>query len=52
LVEKDAAFEWLQKAYQDRSAWLVFLEVDPVFDPIRSDARFTDLVGRVKASSR
>ena len=50
LGEKDAAFEWLQKAYEDRSAWLVFLQVDPVFDPLRSDARFADLVGKVKGS--
>ncbi len=47
LGEKDQAFEWLQKAYQDRSAWLVFLKVDPFFDPVRSDPRFTDLMRMV-----
>jgi serine/threonine-protein kinase len=47
LGQKDQAFEWLQKAYQDRSGWLVYLKVDPMFNPIRSDPRFSDLVQRV-----
>jgi serine/threonine-protein kinase len=47
LGEKGHAFEWLQKAYQDQSAWLVYLRVDPYFDPVRSDPEFTDLVRRL-----
>jgi len=47
MGEKDKAFEWLQKAYEDRSSWFVNLNVDPLFDPLRNDARFTDLVRRV-----
>jgi serine/threonine protein kinase/tetratricopeptide (TPR) repeat protein len=47
LGEKDNAFDWIQKAYDDRSAWLVYLKVDPLFDPIRSDPRFTDMLRRV-----
>jgi serine/threonine protein kinase/tetratricopeptide (TPR) repeat protein len=47
LDEKDQAFDWLQKAYDDRSAWLVYLKVDPWADSVRNDARFTDLVRRV-----
>jgi TolB-like protein/tetratricopeptide (TPR) repeat protein len=47
LGEKDQAFDWLQKAYEDRSAWLVYLKVDPFFDPLRSDPRFIDLMRRV-----
>ncbi len=47
LGEKDLAFEWLQKAYEDRSGWLVYLKIDPMFDPLRSDPRFTDLLRRV-----
>jgi serine/threonine protein kinase/tetratricopeptide (TPR) repeat protein len=52
LGENDKAFYWLQKAYEDRSSSLVFVGVDPTFDPIRSDPRFIDLVGRVKTSGR
>ena len=47
LGMNDQAFEWLQKAFEDRSGWLIYLKVDPLFDPIRSDPRFTDLVRRV-----
>jgi serine/threonine protein kinase/tetratricopeptide (TPR) repeat protein len=47
LGEKGQAFDWLQKAYEDRSAWLVYLKVDPFFDSVRSDPRFRDLMRRV-----
>lgn len=47
LGEKDQAFDWLQRAFEDRSVWLVYLKVDPFFNPLRSDPRFADLMGRV-----
>ncbi|HEX9421762.1 MAG TPA: tetratricopeptide repeat protein [Pyrinomonadaceae bacterium] len=47
LGEKDRAFEWLEKAYQERHPHLVNLKVQPVFDPIRSDPRFANLLQRV-----
>ncbi len=47
LGQKDQAFDWLQKAYEDRSAGLLYLKVDPAFDSVRSDTRFVDLVRRV-----
>jgi hypothetical protein len=47
LGEKDQGFDWMQKAYDDRSAWLVYLKVDPLFDPVRADPRFADLLRRV-----
>jgi TolB-like protein/Tfp pilus assembly protein PilF len=46
LGEKDSAFEWLEKAYADRTARLSEL-ADPPFDNLRSDPRFRDLVLRV-----
>lgn len=48
LDDKDGAFEWLERAYEDRSSWLLSLDVEPAFDGLRSDPRFTDLVGRVR----
>jgi TolB-like protein/Tfp pilus assembly protein PilF/predicted Ser/Thr protein kinase len=47
LGENDQAFDWMQKAYDDLSAWLVYLKVDPLFDPVRGDARFTVLLRRI-----
>jgi eukaryotic-like serine/threonine-protein kinase len=46
LGEKDEAFQWLQKGYADRSSWVVYLKVDPLFTKLRSDPRFTDLAQR------
>ncbi len=45
--EKDRALDFLEKAYQERDSLLVFLHLEPGFDPIRSDPRFQDLVRRV-----
>ena len=47
LGDKNQAFDWLQKAYEDRSAGLLYLKVDPAFDSLRSDPRFVDLLHRV-----
>ncbi|MEO8369902.1 MAG: protein kinase [Candidatus Solibacter sp.] len=47
LGETDRAFEWMQRAYEDRSAWLVYLKVDPLFDNVRQDPRFAELTRRV-----
>ena len=45
LGDKDKAFEWLEKDYDERS--LPFILVDPIFDPLRSDPRFQDLLRRM-----
>jgi serine/threonine protein kinase/tetratricopeptide (TPR) repeat protein len=45
LGEKDKAFEWLEKAYQE--GLLYGAKVDSVFDPLRSDPRFADLLRRM-----
>ena len=47
LDDKDRAFEWLEKAYQRRSSWLRALKPDFIYDPLRSDPRFKDLLRRV-----
>ena len=47
LGQKDPAFEWLDKAVEERSPWLIHLTVDPRFDPIRSDQRFKNLIQRI-----
>jgi tetratricopeptide (TPR) repeat protein len=47
LGQNDHAFEWLDRAYREHSDQLIYLEVDPRLDSIRSDARFPQLVRRV-----
>ncbi len=47
LGEKDKAFEWLEKAYEDHSIVTTgFIKTSPIFDPLRSDPRFADLLRR------
>ena len=45
--ERDLAMEWLEKAYRERSGWMVELRADPVWDKIRDDPRFIALARRV-----
>jgi TolB-like protein/DNA-binding winged helix-turn-helix (wHTH) protein/Tfp pilus assembly protein PilF len=48
LGDKDKAFEYLERSYDDRSLGnLTGIKVDPVFDPLRSDPRFQDLLRRM-----
>lgn len=47
LGDKDHAFFWLEKAYQERSYYMVFLKVFPGDDPLRSDPRLDDLLRRM-----
>ena len=47
LGDQDGAFAWLDKAYEGRSHWLVWLNRDPRWDRLRSDPRFADLKKRV-----
>ncbi len=47
LGEANAAFEWLEKAYERRQLMLTSIRVDPSLDPLRSDPRFQDLLRRM-----
>jgi TolB-like protein/Tfp pilus assembly protein PilF/predicted Ser/Thr protein kinase len=46
LDDRERAFEWLEKAFQDRSLRPDFMRVDPVYDDLRADPRFRDLLRR------
>jgi len=50
LGDKEQAFVWLEKGYEERSAPLFYLKVDPIWDPLRSDPRFNDLLRRIGLS--
>jgi len=47
LGENDLALEWLEKAYNERDATLVFLKEDRVYDSLRSDPRFNALLKKM-----
>jgi serine/threonine protein kinase/tetratricopeptide (TPR) repeat protein len=50
MGQKDKAFEWLEKSYEERfvvGEGSTDIKVDPVFDPLRSDPRFADLLRRM-----
>jgi TolB-like protein/DNA-binding winged helix-turn-helix (wHTH) protein/Tfp pilus assembly protein PilF len=47
LGDKEQAFKWLEKAYEERDGGIVFLARDAAWDSLRSDARFQNLLRRV-----
>jgi len=47
LQENDEAFVWLQRAFEQKSLWLGYLNVEPQLDAQRSDRRFQDLLRRI-----
>ena len=47
LGNVDEALFWLDRAHEARRGWLVYLNVEPLLDPIRSDSRFAGLVKKM-----
>jgi tetratricopeptide (TPR) repeat protein len=47
LDERDEAFAWLQRAADERTAWIAFLDVNPRLDRLRGDPRFEALRRRI-----
>jgi tetratricopeptide (TPR) repeat protein len=47
LGDKEKTFEWLEKAYQERSTWLLYLNADPMWDSFRSDPQFIALMRKI-----
>jgi eukaryotic-like serine/threonine-protein kinase len=47
LGERGRAIQWLEKAYEDHAADLIYLRADSIYDSLREEARFNDLVQRV-----
>jgi serine/threonine-protein kinase len=48
IGEKEKAIEWLEKAFEEHDSGLVSLGVEPMFDPVRSDIRFQEILRRMK----
>jgi tetratricopeptide (TPR) repeat protein len=47
LNDKDQAFEWMERAYQDHSFYMAILSADVTMDNLRPDPRFKDLLKRL-----
>jgi serine/threonine protein kinase len=47
LGQKDEAFEWLEKAYEERTPGLLDLGLDPDYDNLHTDKRFQNLLRRI-----
>ena len=50
LGDKDKVFWWLEKAYAERDEGLMWLKIDPIYDDVRNDPRFIDLLRRINLS--
>jgi eukaryotic-like serine/threonine-protein kinase len=51
MGEKEKAFDWLEKAYEEHDSGLVGLAVEPMFDRARSDPRYRDILRRMKLAN-
>ena len=47
MGDRDQAFDWLEKAYKERSARLEYIKSEDFFDSLRSDPRYLDLMRRM-----
>lgn len=47
LGDREKAFQWLEKLYEEGNEWLTWLNISPELDSLRSDPRFADLLQRV-----
>ena len=47
MGNKDEAFRWLEKAFDDRANWLVWLRFDPRWEALRADPRYAEMVHRM-----
>jgi hypothetical protein len=47
LGEKNEAFKWFYKAYEERSSLLIHLRMEPEFDNLHTDPRYKDLMNRL-----
>ena len=47
LGDQAAALDWLERAVDERSYWLIYIKVDPALDPLRPDPRFAAILAKV-----
>ncbi|MBS1797529.1 MAG: tetratricopeptide repeat protein [Acidobacteria bacterium] len=47
LGDTDAAFAWLEKSFEEREFWAIWLPIDPRYDELKKDPRYNDLINRL-----
>ena len=47
LDDKEKALYWLQKGYDLDAGWMIYLKVEPAFDPLRDDSRYQEIEGNI-----
>ena len=47
LADKEQTISWLKKGYEERNDDMIYMKIEPVLDPVRSDPRFQDLIRRI-----
>ena len=52
LGERDRELDYLEQAYQQHLSDMIFLGVEPCFEPLRGEPRYQALIDRIAASSR
>ena len=48
LGEKEKALYWLEKAFESHTRDLIYMKVEPSYDPLRDDSRFQELLKRLR----
>jgi len=51
LGDLETGLDWLERAYDEQSAWIGYMKVDPRLDPVRAQPRFQRLLGRLRLDS-
>jgi hypothetical protein len=52
LGDRERTLHWLDRANEERSSWMVHLNLDPAFDVLRSDPQFQELLRRARLPAR
>ncbi len=47
LGDMDKSLDWLEKAYENRNYWILFIHLDPLFDILRDEPRFKTLLKKL-----
>ena len=51
LGDKVEAIEWLEKAYEEQSAWIIWIKIEPYFEALHDQPRFHALLRRMGLES-